>query len=64
METLERKEKAAVVEILNYAKAVNGTLSVIDDYTIKCETEKLITTFYLDECGNIIGCLVYDKDEN
>ena len=39
METLERKEKAAVVEILNYAKAVNGTLSVIDDYTIKCKAE-------------------------
>ena len=39
METLERKEKAAVVEILNYAKVVNGALSVIDDYTTKCEAE-------------------------
>ena len=64
METLERKEKASVVEILNYAKAVNGTLSVIDDYTIKCKAESGRTIFYLDESGNIIGCLVYDKNEN
>lgn len=62
METVT-KEKAAVVEILNYAKAVNGTLSVIDDYTIKCKAESGRTIFYLDEDGHIIGCLVYDKND-